>query len=156
MILSNLAPVMARRAQELLAAEPSVVYVSGRRNIQAQAHAMACNVVTNRHWIAQTYKHAAALQTALDQHPEATTVAQIEALLARTMASLNPDELDAISDHFRGNAVDLEPMEVHAVLTEAGSRVAKWIRECPDTKWFTMRESGEVRWHWACVESTEV
>lgn len=155
-LLAQLAPLMQRCALELLAIEPSVVYISGRRDLKGQAHAMAVNVVTNRIWIAQTYTHAAALQTAVDLHPQATTVAELERLLLQTLATLNPYELDAVSDHFRGNAVDLHAMEEGDVLTECGKRVADWIRQCPDTKWFTMREGGKVRWHWAVRESAEV
>lgn len=154
--LDTLAPVMQRRARELQAVEPTVVYLSGRRDLKAQAHAMACNVVSDRHWIRKTYKRAATLQTAVDQHPEATTVAALEAVLYATLTALSPADVDAVSDHLRGNAVDLAPMEAAGLLTDDGMRVVRWIRACPDTKWFTQREGGKIRWHWSVHESAEV
>lgn len=153
----NLAPGMRQAAIELQIAHPSVEYISGRRDLAKQAHAMACNVVTNRHFIARTYKHAAALQTALDvAGPNCKTVGQIEAVLFKTLQAMPEEELAKISDHFTANAVDLQPMEEGGVLTEEGQAVEAWIRAYPGTKWFTMREAGQVRWHWACQSSAEV
>ena len=146
----QLHPVMHRYATELQTLHPSVVYTSGRRDLQQQAHAMACNVVSNRQWISRTYRHAAALQTAVDYHPDSVTVPQIELLLVRTMQQMDPEELAKVSDHLAGLAVDLAPMEDGAgQLTPEGQAVYGWIFRCADTKWVTTREGGLTRWHWS-------
>ena len=61
---------------------PGVVFTSGRRTPEAQAHAMAENVALNRRWIVQTYARSLGsvdCQSWVDNHPEATTPAQIAA-----------------------------------------------------------------------------
>jgi len=150
----QLSPTMALRAGQLLVAYPSVVYLSGRRDVAAQAHAMACQVVTDRHWIGKTYLHAALLQTAVDYHPECRTVEQITALLRETMVGMSSLELASVSDHLAGNAVDLVPLEdASGQFTTTGQAVYQWIHDCPDTKTFLMREGGKVIWHWAVKAS---
>ncbi len=147
----RLSPVMDQRARELLDLFPSVQYLSGRREVPAQAHAMACQVVTNRNWIAETYLHAAVLQGVIEAHPECQTVEQIETLIAQTLFTMTPDERGHVSDHFDGNAVDLVPMEdATGQFTPTGQAVYTWIHDCPDTKKFLMREGGKTIWHWAC------
>jgi len=146
----QLHPVMHRYATELQTLHPSVVYTSGRRDLQQQAHAMACNVVSNRQWISRTYRQAAALQTAVDYHPGSVTVPQLELLLLNTMQRMGPEELARVSDHLSGLAVDLAAMEDYTgQLTPEGQAVHGWIFACPDTKWFTTREGGLTRWHWS-------
>lgn len=146
----HLSPLMAQRAAELQAAFPSVVYLSGRRDLDQQAHAMACQVVSSRNWIAKTYLHAALLQTAVDFHPECVTVDALTTLLRDTMRGLSQHELAHISDHLAGNAVDLMPMEdATGQFTPTGQEIYTWIYDCPDTKVFLTREGGKTIWHWA-------
>jgi hypothetical protein len=146
----QLSPTMLRCATDLLEAFPTVVYLSGRRDLDAQAHAMACQVVTDRRWIGKTYLHAALLQTAVDFHPECVTVEQIQELLRQTMRGMSDDELAHVSDHLAGNAVDIMPMEdADGQFTPTGHAVYTWIHNCLDTKTFLMREGGKVIWHWA-------
>ena len=146
----QLSPTMANRAGQLLYAYPSVVYLSGRRDVAAQAHAMACEVVTDRAWIGKTYIHAALLQTAVDVHPECQTVEQLTNLLRDTMVGMSSLELASVSDHLAGNAVDLVPMEdASGQMTPTGHLVYTWIHDCPDTKTFLMREGEKVIWHWS-------
>jgi hypothetical protein len=152
----NLSTVMAQRATELLAAFPSVEYLSGRRDLQGQAHAMACQVVTNRRWISQTYLHAATLQSAVDSHPDCSTVPALESLLYNTLLDMSEDEQNQVSDHLTGHAVDLVPMEDgEGHLTPTGEGVYTWIHDCPDTKKFLLREGGKVIWHWAITARTD-
>lgn len=155
MNLDDLHPTMRAACEALLAAYPMVQFTSGRRCLTAQAHAMACNCVTDRQWIAKTYTHAAALQTALDLHPEATTVQAIEDVLLKALLAMPDAERQKVSDHFGGLAVDLEPMEYldqnadEWLPTQEGHAVEAWIRSYPKTKWFTRREAQLRRWHWA-------
>ncbi len=153
MKLDNLSPVMQERAKELKELFPAVVYTSGSRDRVKQAKAMAANVVTDRRWIRKVYVQAARLQTMVDLHPEAVTVDDLQDLLLDELDSMSDEELAKLSDHFTGNAVDVKPMEVRvgkvSMPTEAGLKVIDWIENCPDTKWFTTREGGMVRWHWA-------
>lgn len=145
----KLAPRMLARATELQTAHPTVVYLSGRRDLRAQAHAMACNVVTHRDFIARTYVHAAVLQTLVDTHPDARSVEELETLFYDTMTLLPSVDLARISAHLTGLAVDLLPMEDgDGQMTPTGQAVYTWIHDCPDTKTFLVREAGLVRWHW--------
>lgn len=147
----HLSLTMARCAQALLDVYPSVVYLSGRRDLDAQAHAMACQVATDRRWIGKTYLHAALLQTAVEFHPECTTVEQIQELLRQTMRGMSDEELAHVSDHLAGNAVDLLPMEDgDGQFTPVGQQVYTWIHNCPETKSFLTREGGKTIWHWSC------
>lgn len=150
----HLAPTMHDCAAALQAAHPTVTYLSGRRDLEAQAHAMACNVVTDRQFIYRTYKHAAVLQSAVDLHPEAKTVAQLTDVLHDALLALNSVELAQVSDHLTGDAVDLLPMEdADGHLTPEGQAVVGWIHSCASTTWFTTREAGLVRWHWSVKAS---
>jgi hypothetical protein len=153
----HLAAPMADAARALHAACPSVIYLSGRRDLAAQAHAMACQVVTDRRWIAKTYLHAALLQTAVEYHPECVTVAQLQQLLSQTLQGMSDQERAGVSDHLSGQAVDLLPMEDAAGYpTALGQYVIDWIQACPETKTFLMREGGKVVWHWAIKPVVEV
>lgn len=153
----NLSPVMDQRARELQIAFPSVIYLSGRRDVRAQAHAMATHVVTDKHWIARVYLHAADLQTSVDTYLGPWNVQALEHLLFTRMMAMAPDVLARVSDHLSGNAVDLLPLEdANGQMTPTGQAVYQWIYDCPDTKKFLMREGGKVIWHWACTESATV
>lgn len=152
----NLAPLMKQRASELQTAHPSVQFLSGRRDIQSQAHAMATQVVDDRDWIVHTYKHATLLQTAVDFYEGPWTIDGLSEKLAQTMYGMSADELSRISDHLQGNAVDLVPMEEGGVMTGEGSQVTAFILNCPDTKQFLMREGGKVIWHWSCHASAAI
>lgn len=151
------APVMEREASALQQAHPTVQFLSGRRDIPAQAHAMACQVVTNKQWIHKTYLHAAALQTAIDFYTGTWTVDAIADALADVMYGMSTVELDAISDHFDGHAVDILPMEfADGLLTPEGQAVVAWIHDCPSTKKLLTREGGKIIWHWACKPEVTV
>lgn len=153
----HLAPTMAQRAAELQNLFPSVVFLSGRRDLESQAHAMSCQVVTDRRWIRKTYLHAAALQSAVDAHPSAKTVEALQEVLYQTLLAMDSPTLSHVSDHLQGDAVDLVPMEdAQGLFTPTGQAVYIWIHDCPDTKTFLTREGGKVIWHWSCRASAEV
>ncbi len=94
---------------------PAVVFTSGRRSIDEQAEAMACNVALNRKWIEQTYvssKASNACQSIIDAHPEALNHANIAALILRVLRSLTFEEISHLTKHLAGEAFDCQPESV--------------------------------------------
>ena len=88
----RLSPAAKKAAVYLLEQHPSIVFTSGRRDAQEQAHAMACNVVTDPKWIMRTYLRGASLQTAVDIHRVQGgrwNVAELEAVISDAMHSLD-------------------------------------------------------------------
>ena len=86
---------------------------SGRRNSQQQAHAMAGNVAANRRWIEQTYAKTAqraALQGWVDSDPQAKSAKAIEAGLTAVMARWTDAQKRTLSQHFSGEAFDIQPL----------------------------------------------
>jgi hypothetical protein len=149
----HLHPVMEQACRQFEWAFPSVQWLSGRRDRDSQARAMAPHVVRDRQWISKTYLQAAHLQTAVDFHPEAQTVDQVSALLFTTMLGMSDDELAKVSDHMIGMAVDLVPMIFgDGDPTPTGQAALKWMHDYPCTKRVLTREGGRIVWHWACQE----
>lgn len=143
----QLAPVAARAARLLKEKHPSVVFTSGRRNLTAQASAMASNIIGshNRKWISQTYASSAAsraLQSWVDAHPQRITQAAIAAGLLETLRALSPEVAGQISKHLSGLAFDVQP-----VAGAAGEAIKATMRNLPGLKKFLDHEGGLVRWH---------
>jgi hypothetical protein len=134
----------ARAAAEALRSKfPQLVFTSGRRNSQQQAHAMAGNVVANRHWIEQTYAKTAqraALQGWVNAHPQAKTAAAIEAGLAGVMANWTDAQKRGLSQHFSGEAFDMQPLPGNREIIAA-------IKALPRLRQFLQNEGGLVVWH---------
>jgi hypothetical protein len=140
----DLAPVAKAAAYELKRLHPGVVFTSGRRDKVGQAGAMASNVVKNRKWIGQTYKESearAACQKWVDDHPAATTQAQIQEGLLSVFNSLTADQLGRLSNHLSGNAFDVQPVDKDAAAIKAS------IRGLQGLDLFLDREGGLERWH---------
>jgi hypothetical protein len=140
----DLTPVARAAAYELRRLHPQVSFTSGRRDKEAQARAMASNVVKNRTWIVQTYRASAArtaCQQWVDDHPEATTQAQIQAGLVSVFDTLGDAQLLGLSAHLSGNAFDVQPVAT------GGDAVKASIRRLPGLALFLDREGGLVRWH---------
>ena len=140
----DLAPAAKAAAYELKRLHPGVVFTSGRRDTVAQARAMASNVAKKRKWIVETYKEStarAACQTWVDDHPEATTPAQIQEGLLSVFNSLTPDQLGGLSKHLSGNAFDVQPVDKDAAAIKAS------IRGLEGLGLFLEREGGLERWH---------
>lgn len=148
------------RAAELDLAEPAyaaavalerahpdhVDFTSGRRGVQAQARAMAGNVVLNRKWIAETYVDTPAsrmLQAWVDGHPQATTALAIEQGFSILMTSWSPTLRGELSKHFSGLAFDVRPLPPGPI----ANAVKATIRKLPGLVKFLEREGGLVRWH---------
>jgi hypothetical protein len=135
-------------ARELWEGFPGIVFTSGRRTLQDQAHAMAENVVLNRRWIAQTYARSLAsvdCQSWIDQTPEATTTEDIAAGLLRCLNLLSKQALDKLSKHLIGRAFDVQPMAY-----PDGLAVKAWLKAKAAQVGgkFLEREGGLLRWHW--------
>ena len=146
----QLAPIMELRARELQLAFPGLVeYVSGRRTMHEQAHAMAVNhLLAPRSYMMNQYHRAADFLDALRQQPDADTVDEITEVFYQLMVQ-HPELIK--SPHLAGSAVDPRRLEDDkGNPTPVGSEVINWIRACPDTIDFRTRESGIRRWHWAC------
>ncbi|MHB9478248.1 hypothetical protein [Mesorhizobium sp. W016] len=130
-------------AQTLLDAYPSVVFTSGRRDSQAQADAMAPNIVANRKWIEQTYAASAertALQGWVDAHPEAVTASAISAGLYGIMSGWSDSQKASLSRHFSGQAFDVQPVA-------NGDDIKTAIKALPRLRKFLESEGGLTIWH---------
>lgn len=122
---------------------PEAVFTSGRRTVDEQANAMAGNIVKNRNWIKQTYAASAerdSLQDWVDQHPEATTKAEIAAGLAGIMSTWTDVQKVKLSRHFAGLAFDVQPIP-------NGDKLKNAIKALPHLKKFLDNEGGLVIWH---------
>lgn len=135
----NLEPVAAAAATALLAAHPSTVFTSGRRNVAEQASAMASNIVRNRKWIVQTYMatpESRELQAWVNKNPGTRDPAGLTALLSSAMETWTDAQKANLSKHFSGQAFDVQP----------GSCPIEALHTLGASKLLTM-EGGLVRWH---------
>ena len=135
----DLAPEVEAKARELQQAAPGVVFLSGRRTLEAQARAMSQNTVLNRQYIRETYTSSAlvrALQRWVDTHPEARSEAEIAAGLLRLMKAMPEGVVQGLSKHLTGRAFDVQP---HSCTVEA--------IEALEPHKFLQREANLVRWH---------
>jgi hypothetical protein len=140
----SLSPVAKAAAYALKKAHPAVSFTSGRRDKQAQAHAMASNVTSNRKWIQETYADNAAsraCQKWVDDNPTKTTQDEITIGLKSVMDSLTDEALGKLSKHLSGEAFDVQP-----VTTDADA-IKKTIRGLTGITLFLEKEGGLVRWH---------
>jgi hypothetical protein len=126
---------------------PSIVFLSGKRSVPEQAHAMAANIVArgNRKFIRDVYKASSArtkLQNWVDQHPQAKTVDAIAAGLEKTLNAMEPNERHLISKHLTGEAFDVQPPSHHDA-----DRIKAAMEALPGRSFFTTSEGGLPRWH---------
>jgi len=139
----DLAPTTKAAAEALKEKWPNIVFTSGRRSLADQASAMASNIVSsgNRKWIKQVYVAADALQQWVDDHPEATSKADIAAGLLATLNAISDDDRNKVSRHLTGQAFDVKPQDADADSIQAD------IRALPGLHKFLTKEGGLVRWH---------
>jgi hypothetical protein len=131
-------------AYALKKAHPSVKFTSGRRDKEAQASAMAGNVVKKRKWIQNTYVSTTvsqACQKWVDDNPEKTTKEDIAAGLLSVLNEFADAQLAVLSKHLSGDAFDVQPVETDA------DAIKKTIRELDKLHRFLEKEDGLVRWH---------
>ena len=130
-------------AQALQAKHPEVVFTSGRRDSQQQAHAMAGNIVANRRWIEQTYAKTpqrASLQDWVDSHPQAKAAQEIATGLTGVMAHWTDAQKKTLSQHFSGEAFDIQPVPDNTSIIAS-------IKALPRLGQFLQKEGGRVVWH---------
>lgn len=125
---------------------PSIVFLSGKRSVPQQAHAMAANVVArgNRKYLLTVYAASTArtkLQNWIDRHPQATSVDAIAKGLQATLEAMEPNERHLISKHLTGEAFDIEPPS-HDV-----ARIKAAMDALPGRSLFLTSEGGLARWH---------
>lgn len=137
----------AAAAAALLETEfPDVVFTSGRRDLAAQAHAMASNVVAaGRDWIARTYllsDPSSACQAWVDSHPAANTIDDVTVGLLSVLEQFGDDELRHLSLHLSGEAFDVAPIP-----GARGDAIQQRIGKLPGLDKFLHKEGGLNRWH---------
>ena len=148
----DLSPVAMAGAYELQRQCPWVIFTSGRRTLQEQAHAMACNVAVKRDFILKTYLHGPVLQQQVDRHPQWVTVEQLEYGLADYMRNdMDPGTLGLLSKHLQGEAFDVLPIVDPQM---AGTTIGVIHTLAGLTK-FLQREAGLPRWHCEFVATPE-
>lgn len=130
-------------AIELKKKHPTITFSSGRRDAGEQAQAMASNIVDakNRKWIEQTYISASPLQKWVDDHPEATTVADLAKGLQETMEAMSDTDLAKVSKHLGGAAFDVLPQETDA------DTIKKDMKALTGLTKFLEKEGDLIRWH---------
>jgi hypothetical protein len=132
-------------AATLKAIHPEVVFTSGRRDLAAQARAMASNVIHNRDWIAQTYTATPqrdALQTCVDGCAAGADQGAFAAALLAAMSDWSDPDLAHVSKHLSGDAFDVQP-----VPGPAGEAIKATIRSLYGLTKFLEVEGGLIRWH---------
>jgi|ERR1700680_4105296 len=125
---------------------PDVVFTSGRRDLAAQAHAMASNVVAaGRDWISRTYlpsEACSACQGWVDSHPETDAIADVAAGLLSVLEPFGDDQLCRLSKHLSGQAFDVAP-----ITGPRGDAIQERISKLPGLEKFLHQEGGLIRWH---------
>lgn len=148
---------IAREGAERLQAEcPWVVFTSGRRDLDEQAHAMAVNVSLNRNWIRETYLHADSLHQWVMAHPEADTAKALHEGLYQHLLSLPDSAVFKISYHLTGDAFDVRPMVHEGKSTLYGEKILDVMRSLPGLDKVLLKEGGLVRWHAQFIPSVEI
>jgi hypothetical protein len=137
----------AHEAALIMAAEfPTIDFTSGRRDMAAQARAMAGNVAASRSYIEDTYADTAesrSLQKWVDDHPGATTAGAITEGLKSVMKDWTDDQLAKISRHIAGLAFDVQPIgEPGASAVKNRMKTLPHLQKPP-----IFDEGGLVRWH---------
>jgi hypothetical protein len=142
----KLEPVAQAAAELLERQHPEVVFTSGRRDIGAQAHAMAENIVAaGRGWIARTYLPSPPI-TRLENAVAALaalTVPGVAAALLAELGAMAAGDLAHVSSHLGGLAFDVQPVPAQ----NGGIALAAAVRALPNLRTFLTTEGGLCRWH---------
>jgi hypothetical protein len=144
----NLADVAKTAALSLKDSYPAVVFTSGRRSVSQQAAAMAGNIVKsqNRNWITATYVQSAvrdACQKWVDDHPAATSVADLTSGLTSVLNTFTDAQLGQLSKHLAGMAFDVQPVDDD----DGGDALKAAIKTLPALDKFLESEGGLTVWH---------
>ncbi len=123
----------------------TVSFISGRRTPAGQGGAMAPHIVNDRQWIKKTYidvEIANELQGWVDNHPEATTAAQIAAGLGGIITPWDTAKRRRLSWHLTGEAFDMKP-----VAGQQGADIIAYLKTLPHYNKFLDKEGGDIVWH---------
>lgn len=104
----NLNPNPRRAAEAIQRLHPDIVFTSGRRDLHAQARAMARNVFRDPLFMEVTYKPGRAkmlLEHWLREHPDATEQDMVEGFTV-VLGGMEQLALAQLSRHFSGDAWD--------------------------------------------------
>lgn len=133
---------------------PSLVFTSGRRDIEAQARAMAQNVAeAGNGWISRTYRPSSAitaLEDAVDTLPQGSPETDYYGALYEALEAMTPEELTHVSAHLGGLAFDIKPQGTQGVGkgTIYDSRVlVDFLGTFQGFDKFLTSEGGLCRWH---------
>lgn len=135
-------------AMDLKRSHPDVVFTDGLRMRADQARAMAKNIaLAGLSWVEKTYIDSEAKRAIvkwLKANPQYKSVDAIAIGLSDLMDTLTNDQLSALSKHFKGEAVDIQP--VHGLTGVLLKQSIKHLCKKHGLK-FIKREGGLERWH---------
>ena len=108
----HLSPNARRAAQLVLAAHPTVLFTSGRRDVRDQARAMAENTIRyGTDWLGQTYKNQAMVQALVTwTHTHLDSAASVPLMTEGFYQTLVSDQAGQLTQfpHVRGDAFDIQ------------------------------------------------
>ncbi|TME44336.1 MAG: hypothetical protein E6I56_12520 [Chloroflexi bacterium] len=147
----DLQPKAKNVATELKKKYSQISFTSGKRDADAQASAMAANVVQDRTGYLGTYKAtdlAKQLQDWVDKHPEAKTQADIAKGLKSVMDTWSNKDLLQLSKHLTGEAFDMQPIESDKQAADIKKDAKAWAqKEGGEGSDFLEKEGKLTRWH---------
>ena len=108
----RLSPNAKRAAQLVLAAHPTVIFTSGRRDVRDQARAMAQNVMHyGTDWLGQTYKNQHMVRSLVDwTHAHLESTASLSLMTEGFYHTLVTGQAGQLAQfpHVRGDAFDIQ------------------------------------------------
>lgn len=149
----------AREGAEILQREcPFVIFTSGRRDLDAQAKAMAENVYLDRNFVHKVYRHGAAIHAWVLENPQINTVDELHDGIYTFMLGMSDADLWTLSAHLTGDAFDVKPLVNSAgEPTLYGQKILSVMNDLPNLSAKPLtREGSLVRWHCQFVRSVEV
>jgi hypothetical protein len=130
----NLSPNTKRAAQLVLERYPKAQFTSGRRDMRAQAHAMAVNTIRyGMDWLGQTYKNQDMVRSLVNwvyaHLGEAGSVEKVTEGFYQTLVSEQVGQL-AQFPHCRGDAFDIAcPRNTNGQINEVETTTIRHIIE---------------------------
>jgi hypothetical protein len=123
---------------------PAVVFTSGRRGIDEQAHDDAANIISagDSKWMTKVYVASSVLsacQAAVDALTTPLDVQAVETAIQGALAQFGDEDLEKFSAHLGGNAFDVKPgsCDLPTLSSLVSAASGRLLTE----------EDGLVRWH---------
>lgn len=135
-------------AQEFSDDFPDADYTSGRRGLEAQAHAVAEDVLLDRDFVKNTYREGVvkdAVQAWIENATQPLTQDRLAAGILAVLQTFSDDDLAHFSIHLSGEAFDVRP-----VFTPRGLLMKARLYELATIYGgkFLEHEGKLIRWHW--------